>query len=181
MTARAAAKILPLPVAVNFAARQLAEPGFVENLREDWGDDDWALLTLEITESDLLEDLSHAIESLTAVRALGARISIDDFGTGHSSFARLANLPVDVLKIDQAFVRDLDSPGGVAIVQAIVALAEAYALDIIAEGVERIEQLEVLIDLGVPKLQGYLLGRPSQSVPERVDLSTARMVGQGTK
>ena len=115
------------------------------------------------------------------MRALGARISIDDFGTGHSSFARVANLPVDVLKIDQAFVRDLDSPGGVAIVQAIVALAEAYALDIIAEGVERIEQLEVLIDLGVPKLQGYLLGRPSQSVPERVDLSTARMVGQGTK
>jgi diguanylate cyclase len=181
VTARAAAESFRLPVAVNVAARQLAEPGFVENLRDDWGEDDWALLTLEITESDLLEDLSHAIESLTAVRALGARISIDDFGTGHSSFARLANLPVDVLKIDQAFVRDLDSPGGVAIVQAIVALAEAYGLDIIAEGVERIEQLEVLIDLGVPKLQGYLLGRPSQSVPARVDLSTARLAGQGTK
>ena len=173
VAARAAATRFRLPVAVNVAARQLAEPQFVEHLTEDWGHDDWGLLTLEITESDLLDDLSHAIESLTAVRALGARISIDDFGTGHSSFARLARLPVDELKIDQAFVRDLDTPGGVAIVQAIVALADAYGLDIVAEGVERIEQLELLIDLGVPHLQGYLLGRPSPALPARVDLRVA--------
>lgn len=173
LQARAATQRLGLPVAVNIAARQLAEPRFVEHLREDWGDDDWQLLTLEITESDLLEDLSHAIESLTAVRALGARISIDDFGTGHSSFARLASLPVDVLKIDQAFVRDLDSQEGIAIVRAIVALAEAYGLDVIAEGVERMEQLDLLTDLGVPKLQGFLLGRPSSSAPTAVDLPTS--------
>ncbi|MEO8517939.1 MAG: EAL domain-containing protein [Dermatophilaceae bacterium] len=178
VAARAAATRFHLPVAVNVAARQLAEPQFVEHLREDWGQDDWSLLTLEITESDLLDDLSHAIESLTAVRALGARISIDDFGTGHSSFARLANLPVDVLKIDKAFVRDLGSPGGVAIVQAIHALADAYGLDIVAEGVERIEQLELLTDLGIPHLQGYLLGRPSLCPPAHVDLPAASPAGR---
>jgi diguanylate cyclase len=174
VTAREYALRLGLPVAVNVAARQLAEPRFVEHLREDWGDADWHLLTLEITESELLEDLSQVISSLTEVRALGARISIDDFGTGHSSFARLANLPVDVLKIDQAFVRDLGSPGGVAVVRAIVTLARAYDLDIVAEGVERIGQLDILADLGVPKLQGYLLARPSPSVPQQIDLSAAR-------
>ena len=167
--ARAAMRRFNLPIAVNVAARQLAEPRFVEHLRADWGEDDWHLLTLEITESDLLDDLSQAIECLTAVRALGARISIDDFGTGYSSFARLANLPVDVLKIDQAFVRDLDSSKGIAVVRAIIALAEAYGLDIVAEGVETLEQLDVLTSLRVPNLQGYLLGRPSLYVPTRVD------------
>ena len=78
-----------------------------------------------------------------------------------------------MLKIDQAFVRDLDTPRGVAIVRAIVSLARAYGLDVVAEGVERIEQLEVLAELGVPNLQGYLLGRPSLSVPQRVELSDA--------
>ncbi|HEY8718752.1 putative bifunctional diguanylate cyclase/phosphodiesterase [Pengzhenrongella sp.] len=173
VAARAEARRLRLPVAVNVAARQLADPRFLEHLRLDWGDDDWHLLTIEITESSLLEDLAHVIESLMAVRELGARISIDDFGTGYSSFARLATLPVDVLKIDQAFVRDLDGPGGVAVVRAIVALAQAYGLDIVAEGVERIDQLETLVALGVPKVQGYLLGRPSASAPRPVELPGA--------
>ncbi|QTE27809.1 putative bifunctional diguanylate cyclase/phosphodiesterase [Pengzhenrongella sicca] len=169
--ARAGAERLGLPVAVNVAARQLAEPLFLEHLRLDWGDDNWHLLTLEITESALLEDLTHVIAALTSVRALGARVSIDDFGTGYSSFARLATLPVDVLKIDQAFVHDLDLPGGVAVVRAIVTLAQAYGLDVIAEGVERSDQLDTLAALGVPKLQGYLLGRPSAQAPRRVDLA----------
>ena len=173
VAARACVERLGLPVAVNVAARQLADPRFIDHLREDWGDNDWHLLTIEITESDLLEDLSEVIDSLTAVRALGARISIDDFGTGYSSFSRLASLPVDVLKIDQAFVRDLDTPRGVAIVRAIVSLARAYGLDVVAEGVERIEQLEVLAELGVPNLQGYLLGRPSLLVPRRVVMSAS--------
>jgi len=191
VAAREGVKRLGLPVAVNFAARQLAEPLFLEHLREDWGDKDWDLLTLEITESALLQDLSHVIESLTEVRALGARIAIDDFGTGYSSFARLANLPVDVLKIDQAFVRDLDGPGGIAVVRAIVSLAQAYGLDVIAEGVERIDQLEILAELGVAKLQGYLLGRPSADAPAPVDpsvvppqrswaLAAARRAGGGS-
>ena len=175
VAARAAMRRFNLPIAVNVSARQLAEPRFVEHLRADWGEDDWHLLTLEITESELLDDLSHAIECLTAVRALGARISIDDFGTGFSSFARLANLPVDVLKIDQAFVRDLDSSEGIAVVRAIIALAVAYGLDIVAEGVETIEQLDVLTSLGVPNLQGYLLGRPSLYVPTRVDPFTVHL------
>lgn len=175
--ARSGSRRLGLPVAVNVAARQLAEPGFVAGLREDWGDADWNLLTLEITESALLQDLDHVIESLATLRGLGVRVSIDDFGTGYSSFARLAKLPVDVLKIDQAFVRDLGSPGGVAVVRAIVSLAQAYELDIIAEGVERADQLDALIDLGVPQLQGFLLGRPTSSASLPVVLSAASFGG----
>ena len=175
--ARAGSRRLGLPVAVNVAARQLAEPGFVAGLREDWGDADWHLLTLEITESALLQDLDHVIESLTTLRGLGVRVSIDDFGTGYSSFARLAKLPVDVLKIDQAFVRDLGEPGGIAVVRAIVSLAQAYELDIIAEGVERADQLDALIGLGVPQLQGFLLGRPTSPASLPVVLSGASFGG----
>ncbi|MGV8966093.1 MAG: putative bifunctional diguanylate cyclase/phosphodiesterase [Cellulomonas sp.] len=175
--ARSGSRRLGLPVAVNIAARQLAEPGFVAGLREDWGDADWDLLTLEITETALLQDLDHVIESLTTLRGLGVRVSIDDFGTGYSSFARLAKLPVDVLKIDQAFVRDLGEPGGVAVVRAIISLAQAYELDIIAEGVERADQLDALVGLGVPQLQGYLLGRPTSSHSLPVVLSSASFGG----
>ncbi|RYV52881.1 putative bifunctional diguanylate cyclase/phosphodiesterase [Pengzhenrongella frigida] len=171
--ARAGAHRLGLPVAVNVAARQLAEPGYVRALREDWGEGDWHLLTLEITESALLQDLAQVIDSLITLRALGVRISIDDFGTGYSSFARLAVLPVDVLKIDQAFVRDLDEPGGVAVVQAIVSLAKAHGLDVVAEGVERIDQFETLVDLGVHKLQGFLIGRPTSAASLPVELTAA--------
>ncbi|NMR20174.1 EAL domain-containing protein [Cellulomonas fimi] len=172
LQAHAAVERFRLPVAVNVAARQLAEPGFVEQLRQDWGDGDWNKLTLEITESALLQDLAHVIDSLSQLRALGARIAIDDFGTGYSSFARLATLPVDVLKIDRAFVRDLSALGGVAVVRAIVSLAEAFELDIVAEGVERLDQLQALTELGVPKLQGYLLGRPGADAPREIDLAT---------
>ena len=172
--AREGASRLGLPVAVNVAARQLAEPRFVEHVRESWGDGDWDLLTLEITESALVRDLPHVVRSLTTLRALGVRISIDDFGTGYSSFARLAKLPVDVLKIDQAFVRDLDDPGGVAVVRAIVALAQAYELELVAEGVEQLDQLETLTTLGIGHVQGYLLGRPTATALLPVDLSAAR-------
>ena len=166
--ARAGAQRMGLPVMVNVAARELAEPAFLDNLVADWGTSDWRNLTLEITETALLQDLPHVLRSLAALRGFGARIAIDDFGTGYSSFARLADLPVDVLKIDRAFVHRVTTDEGRAVVRAIVSLAGAYRLDVVAEGVETVEQLEVLLELGVPKLQGYLLGRPAAGRPHPV-------------
>jgi diguanylate cyclase (GGDEF)-like protein len=168
--ARAGARGMGMPVMVNVAARQLAEPSFVDHVVHDWGPRDWTKLTLEITESALLQDMPHVLESLTRLRSLGARIAIDDFGTGYSSFARLATLPVDVLKIDRAFVDAVTTDEGAAVVRAIVTLAQAYRLDVVAEGVETIEQLDVLVGLGVPKVQGYLLGRPAPGRPGPVRL-----------
>jgi EAL domain-containing protein (putative c-di-GMP-specific phosphodiesterase class I) len=166
--ARAGAARMNLPVMVNVAARQLAEPSFLEQLTADLGPGGWAGLTLEITESALLQDLPHVIESLATLRERGVRIAIDDFGTGYSSFARLANLPVDVLKIDRAFVAQVTTDEGRAVVRAIATLAEAYKLDVVAEGVETVEQLDELVALGIPKLQGYLLGRPAAGRPSPV-------------
>jgi EAL domain-containing protein (putative c-di-GMP-specific phosphodiesterase class I) len=166
--ARAGSDAMGLPVMVNVAARQLAEPAFLEQLVADWDDSEWTNLTVEITESALLQDLPHVLRSLEGLRGLGARIAIDDFGTGYSSFARLATLPVDVLKIDRAFVDRVTTEEGRAVVSAIVSLAEAYRLEVVAEGVETVEQLDVLVDLGVPRLQGYLLGRPAAGRPSPV-------------
>jgi len=168
--ARDGAHAMGLPVMVNVAARQLAEPLFVEHLVADWGTGDWADLTLEITESALLQDLPHVLRSLSSLRARGARIAIDDFGTGYSSFARLASLPVDVLKIDRAFVDRVTTDEGRAVITAIVSLAAAYRLEVVAEGVETLDQLEGLVELGVPKVQGYLLGRPASGRPAAVTL-----------
>jgi diguanylate cyclase (GGDEF)-like protein len=169
-TARGGSRRMGLPVMVNVAARQLAEPSFVDHVIADWGRGDWSRLTLEITESALLQDMPHVLESLSRLRSLGARIAIDDFGTGYSSFARLATLPVDVLKIDRAFVDAVTTDEGAAVVRAIVSLAQAYRLDVVAEGVETLEQLDALVELGVPKLQGYLLGRPAAGRPAPVRL-----------
>ncbi len=166
--ARAGAARMNLPVMVNVAARQLAEPSFLEQLTADLGPGGWSGLTLEITESALLQDLPHVIACLVALRERGVRIAIDDFGTGHSSFARLATLPVDVLKIDRAFVSQVTTDEGRAVVRAIASLAEAYRLDVVAEGVETVEQLDELVALGIPKLQGYLLGRPAAGRPSPV-------------
>ncbi len=166
--ARDGAQAMDLPVMVNVAARQLAEPSFAEQLVADWAGSDWTSLTLEITESALLQDLPHVVRQLAGLRERGARIAIDDFGTGYSSFARLATLPVDVLKIDRAFVDRVTTDQGRAVVSAIVSLAEAYRLDVVAEGVETVAQLDALVELGVPKLQGFLLGRPAAGRPAPV-------------
>ena len=166
--ARQGAGRMGLPVMVNVAARQLAEPTFLDQMTADLGPGRWTGLTLEITETALLQDLPHVVRSLATLRDRGVRIAIDDFGTGYSSFARLATLPVDVLKVDRAFVDAVTTDEGRAVVRAIVSLAEAYRLDVVAEGVETIEQLDELVALGVPKLQGYLLGRPSPGRPSPV-------------
>jgi diguanylate cyclase (GGDEF)-like protein len=177
-SSRAGLDRFALPVAVNIAARQLAEPDFLEHLEQAWGDGAWDQLTIEVTESALFDDRADARDKLVELRSRGVRISLDDFGTGYSSLSRLALLPVDVLKIDQSFVREIGSERGQAVLRAIVALAEAHGLDVIAEGVERVSELTALVELGVTRVQGNLLGRPSANLPVR--FSQVRAAGTAT-
>ena len=153
----------PLTIAVNVSAHQLARSNFVERLRRfvhDIGLDP-ALIELEVTEGVIIEGASDAREAIDQIAALGVSIAIDDFGTGYSGLAYLKRLPIDTVKIDQSFVRDLTiDPDDLAIVTAIVAMARSLDVEVVAEGVETAEQLAVLERLGCHRAQGYLLARP---------------------
>ncbi len=164
--ARRALDRFQMPVSVNLAARHLSEPDALEQIETAWGTTYWEHLTLEITESALVQTTA-AIPVLSELRARGARIAVDDFGTGYSSLARLARLPVDVLKIDRSFVREVDTDRGASVVRAIVELAFAHGLDVVAEGVERASDLDALVELGVRRVQGNFLGRAVPTVPVR--------------
>ncbi len=152
---RVAANVSPLQLnREDFAARVLA------SINELGGDP--RRLELEVTESSLMADPRHASVSLSKLRAAGVSIAIDDFGTGHSSLRMLAGLPIDVLKIDGSFVRDLaTNRNHRAIVQTTIGLAAALGMKTVAEGVETFEQLEVLRELGCDAVQGYLVSRPA--------------------
>ena len=117
-------------------------------------------LCVEITETDVLKDFETSAEVLGEVRSLGVRVSIDDFGTGHSSLSYLSRLPVDELKIDRSFVVNMDDERGAAVVEGIVGLGRALGLELVAEGVETTEQLDRLRHLGCDVVQGYLIARP---------------------
>jgi EAL domain-containing protein (putative c-di-GMP-specific phosphodiesterase class I) len=118
-------------------------------------------LILEITEGVLLEDSSHVIGIMNRLRALGIRISLDDFGTGHSGFGYLRQFPLDGIKIDKVFVRDMEhQPQARAIVTAVLTVATALGLGVVAEGVENGAQLAALRQLGCRYVQGYFTGRP---------------------
>lgn len=119
------------------------------------------LLEVEVTEGAIMTDIDRTISTLHALSEMGVRIAVDDFGTGYSSLAYLAQFPLDVLKIDQSFVRDVVERSDVAcVVTAIVGLAHSLDLEVVAEGVEKREQLEFLRALGCEEIQGYLSGRP---------------------
>ncbi|QGQ19362.1 EAL domain-containing protein [Cellulomonas sp. JZ18] len=162
-----------MPVAVNLSARELHEADVLERIDEAWGGGLWEHLTVEITESTMLRTTT-AVPVLSELRARGARIALDDFGTGFSSLARLARLPVDVLKIDRSFVREVRTPRGAGPVRAIVALAEHHGLDVVAEGVESAGDLQVLVELGVRQAQGMFVGRPAPGLPVRGARPTPR-------
>ncbi|HRD65626.1 MAG TPA: PAS domain S-box protein [Candidatus Competibacter sp.] len=155
----------PIPVAVNISALQFARPDFVEvvatALAESGLEPRW--LELELTESILMAEAGPVLETLHALKQLGIRLSIDDFGTGYSSLNYLRRFALDKLKIDRSFVRELGSGGNgdaTAIVQAIIALAKALRLATIAEGVETIEQRQMLRDYGCDGIQGDLISQP---------------------
>ncbi len=151
-------------LAVNVSALQFRHPHFVEEVVEvlkSTGANP-ARLKLELTESLLLDDVEDIIRRMTTLRALGVRFSLDDFGTGYSSLSYLKRLPLDQLKIDQSFVRDLlTDPNDAAIARTIVNLAHSLDLGVIAEGVETPEQRDMLASVGCLHWQGYLFGRPA--------------------
>ena len=150
-------------ISVNVSASQLSRSSFVERLRrtvQDIGIDP-RLVELEVTEGVIVEGAGDAREAIDQIAALGVGIAIDDFGTGYSGLAYLKRLPIDTVKIDQTFVRDLTvDPDDAAIVTAIVAMARSLGVEVIAEGVETEEQLAELKRLGCHRGQGYLLARP---------------------
>lgn len=154
----------PDRVGVNLSVRDLEHGGLVDTIAGilDHVGLPPACLLLEITESAAMHDAQTVISSLWELRELGVRIAIDDFGTGFSSLDRLRRMPVESLKIDRSFIADMGvSSGGVALVAAIIAMSHSLGLKVVAEGVEKAEQLHELRRLGCDEVQGYLLGRPA--------------------
>jgi predicted signal transduction protein with EAL and GGDEF domain len=152
-----------LTVAVNISAREFRQTDFVEQVLEvvERTGADPTKLKLELTESMLVDNMEDVIDKMARLKAEGLRFSLDDFGTGYSSLSYLKRLPLDQLKIDRAFVRDMlvDTASG-AIAQTIVSLCRAMGLSVIAEGVESEEQREFLAGHGCQSYQGYLYSRP---------------------
>jgi diguanylate cyclase (GGDEF)-like protein/PAS domain S-box-containing protein len=153
----------PAPVAINLSARQLQQAdlaGAIERIVAGAAIDP-ALLEFELTESMLMADPEAAVVTLTRIKALGMRLSVDDFGTGYSSLSYLKRFPLDALKIDRTFVRDLPGDSDdAAITRAVIRLAHSLNLKVVAEGVENIEQLRELELYGCDEIQGYYVGRP---------------------
>ena len=152
-----------LYLAVNVSPVQFSQGDFamqVESILADTGADP-RLLKLEFTESVLLDNLEGAIEKMGALSKLGIRFSIDDFGTGYSSLAYLKRLPLDEIKIDRSFIRDITTdPSDANLVETIISMASRLGLKVVAEGVETAEQLQFLMDSGSRNFQGYLFSRP---------------------
>jgi len=152
-----------LDLAVNVSARQFRQAGFVDQVRQALANAGAPAtrLKLELTESLLLDNIKDTIEKMQALRSLGVGFSIDDFGTGYSSLSYLTQLPLDQLKIDQSFVRNLpDNPSDAAVVQTIITLASSLGLSVIAEGVETEAQRSFLEQNGCSTYQGYLFSSP---------------------
>lgn len=150
-------------VSINVSATQFNDAQLLDKVRRALQDEQMPqhALELEITENSLMKDPISAVETLQAIHALGVRIAIDDFGTGYSSLAYLKRFPLDVLKIDQTFVRDLvNDPGDAAIVEASISLAHKFGLEVIAEGVETAKQYEFMHTHSCDMIQGYYLSQP---------------------
>lgn len=153
----------PVPVSVNIEAGQLRRPDFMAQVvsEVERAGLPASALEIEITESMLMSDVPQTISLLAALRARGFRVAIDDFGTGYSSLSYLARLPLDRVKVDQSFVRDLrTSAAAEAVVRAVISLARSLGLNVLAEGVEEPEDAARLVELGCEDAQGYLYARP---------------------
>jgi EAL domain-containing protein (putative c-di-GMP-specific phosphodiesterase class I) len=152
-----------LTISVNVSARQFRQAGFVDQVQRTMADSgaNPHLLKLELTESLMVNSVQETVSKMEALAALGIAFSLDDFGTGYSSLSYLQRLPLNQLKIDQSFVRDLlvDTKDA-AIAQTVINLAQNLGLDVIAEGVESAAQRDFLMGLGCHTYQGYFFGRP---------------------
>ena len=152
-----------LTMAVNVSARQFRQPDFVAEVVSVLHTTGVKpeRLKLELTESVLVDNVEDIIIKMTALKASGVGFSLDDFGTGYSSLSYLKRLPLDQLKIDQSFVRDiLTDPNDAAIAKMVIVLAESLGLEVIAEGVETVAQRDFLANMGCHAYQGYLFSRP---------------------
>ena len=155
--------LTPVRIAVNLSGRQLEQDNIVQEVHavlEDTGLDP-SYLELELTESSVMKRAERAVKTLDALRELGMTIAIDDFGTGYSSLSYLKRFPVDRLKIDRSFVRDIPQDANdVALARAIVALGHSLKLSVVAEGVETHAQRELLTSIGCDEMQGFLYSKP---------------------
>ena len=149
-------------VAVNISPRSLLDPTFVDEVTRALARVELpaSALILEITETSLMADPERAIIALERLRQVGVRLSVDDLGTGYSSLAYLQRLPIDEIKIDRSFLDDFDEPSAQAVVGTIVDLGHRLGKQVVAEGVEVVESLEVLRRLGCDTAQGYWIARP---------------------
>jgi EAL domain-containing protein (putative c-di-GMP-specific phosphodiesterase class I) len=166
-------------VSVNLSARQLLEPGLVAYVEELlWSNQmEASALLLEVTESQIMEDVAVSISRLNAFKSIGIRIAVDDFGKGQTALSQLGRLPLDVLKIDRSFVAALGLGGEeLAVVKAIIKISQSYNYLSIAEGIEEPEQLSELIRLGADVGQGYLFSRPVS--PEAIEKRYISVVSQ---
>lgn len=158
---------LAVTVCVNVSPLQFAQPGFVASVREalQGADLPASALEIELTESAVMRRMDLVKASLRELQALGVKIAIDDFGTGYSSLSYLRDLPINCIKIDKSFVHDLSTPRrapqfALAIIEAVIGIAETLELQVVAEGIETGKQLEMLRDLGCDLGQGYFLSPP---------------------
>lgn len=170
------ARVMPAGarVSVNLSARQFIQADLAEKIFSVLHHTELPPenLTLEITESMIMKDQDHAVETLSKLRSKGIAIAVDDFGTGYSSLAYLKSLPVDYLKIDRVFVKDLNSNGeDQAIADSIIRLAHNLRLNVVAEGVEDDQVLDILGRLGCDYYQGYYFARPvpADQIPALVE------------
>jgi EAL domain-containing protein (putative c-di-GMP-specific phosphodiesterase class I) len=157
------AGLRPVRMAVNLSTRQFDDAHILADVEDAMQRHGMAagLLELEITESVALKGLERTLGLLSAFKQRGLALAIDDFGTGYSSLSYLKRFPVDALKVDQSFVRNIDTDAGdAAITRAVVALAHSFGLSVVAEGVETPAQLAYLQVLGCELAQGYLFSRP---------------------
>ena len=152
----------PISIAVNVSALQVGRPEFVDMVAAslDFHGLGARSLTIELTESYLVDQMEGARESIDRLTGLGVRLAVDDFGTGYSTFEYLLSLPVYAVKIDPSFTRRLTEPRGAAMLRGLSSACRELDMLVVAEGIETIEQLNAAREAGVTHAQGYLLGMP---------------------
>jgi EAL domain-containing protein (putative c-di-GMP-specific phosphodiesterase class I) len=156
----------PLCIAVNLSARQFADKDLVKDIAEALENSGMKaeLLELELTETFLIKNSERAGKVLADIKKLGVRLAIDDFGIGYSSLTHLKRFPIDTLKVDRSFIRDLpQDPEDRAITEAIIAMGKSLKLTVVAEGVETLEQQTFLHDHACDEMQGYFFSKPIPS------------------
>jgi EAL domain-containing protein (putative c-di-GMP-specific phosphodiesterase class I) len=155
--------VTPLRISINMSARQFRQDDLTDRIAAVFTSTgaDPSQFIVELTESMVMHDVDSTLSSLRALKNLGLSLSLDDFGTGYSSLSYLRRFPIDELKIDRSFINDIHTnPDDAAIAGAIIAMARSLSLSVVAEGVEKKEQADLLSKLGCSQVQGYYYARP---------------------